>query len=66
MNLEEAISQLGGPIEPNLEETRNGWTVETLTLYHAERAKSSFDAIMNPPPKRPTRTNNSMKWKYSG
>jgi len=64
MNLEEAVRELGGLLEPTGDEKKNGWSPETLTLYHAERQKSSFDRIMNPPPVKPSKTNNSMKWSY--
>jgi hypothetical protein len=62
MNLEEAIEELGGLLEPTLDEKRNGWSAESLTVYHAERKKTAHDTIVNPAPTKPTQTTSGMKW----
>ena len=62
MNFEEACKILGGPLEPTSGEARNGWTRESLTVYHAEREVAKADSILNPPKQKPIRTTQRFRW----
>ena len=62
MTFEEACQILGGPMEPDRDELRNHWTVQTLTCYHAERHLSASDKLLNPPTPKPSTTVNALKW----
>jgi len=61
MTFDEAV-EVVGVSEPSHDEQSNGWTVESLTIYLAERALANSDSILSPIPMRPTRTNNSLRW----
>jgi len=62
LNFEEAVRVLGGPMQPNDGEARNGWDETALTIYHAERNLAASDRLFNPPKKKPTTTTNAMRW----
>ena len=66
MEYAEAVSILGGPLEPSDGEARNGWDRESLTVYHAERELEVSKAILNRAPSRPDSTTNNMKWLRGG
>ena len=36
ITFEQAVEILGEELEPDKDEARNGWTKETLTIYHAQ------------------------------
>jgi len=61
MTFEEACKVVG-KIEPTKEELKNGWTLETLTLYMAERELAKGESILHPPQQKPQRTTNAFKW----
>lgn len=41
------------PVELTPEDIRNGWTLEKLQAYHAERMKQSMAVVMFDPKARP-------------
>ena len=59
---DDARETLGGPIEPNADELKNGWTVETLTIHVAERYAAVSNAILEKPNPRPTGAVSNMRW----
>ena len=61
LGIDEAKEKMGGLIEPNEDEKRNGWTAKTLTIYLAERKGVELDVLF-PKPKKPKRTASRMKW----
>lgn len=61
MTFEEAV-ELVGKADPTEDETRNGWSVETLTIYLGERALAQRDTVLDPAPIKPTKTNNGLRW----
>jgi len=62
MTFDEARKILGGEIEPTGEEARNGWTVNSLTIYMAEREQAKAETILRPPRRKPTQTENRFRW----
>lgn len=61
MTFEEAV-KLIGEMEPTDDEAKNGWTNESLTIYHAERELAKADLILSPAAKKPSRTEQRFKW----
>ena len=61
MTFEEAV-EIIGHIEPSEDEISNGWDIESLTIYLAGRELDTADAVLNPQPVKPTRTNNGLRW----
>ena len=62
MTLDEAVAQLGGLIEPSVDERANGWTPESLSIEIAQQRKAQQHSILNPRPVRAIRSNHSLKW----
>ncbi|MCH7832785.1 MAG: hypothetical protein IIC55_07940 [Proteobacteria bacterium] len=61
MRFEEA-KELVGEIEISKDEEKNGWDVEALTCYLAERELAAKETVFDRPTVRPTRTVNTMRW----
>ena len=61
MTFEEAVQKVGR-VEPSDDEIKNGWDVETLTIYIAEREMSAADTVLEPSPIKPTKTNHGLRW----
>jgi len=61
LGLDRAKEIMGGLIEPNKGEKKNGWTTEKLTIYMAERKVAFVDKIF-PKKQKPNRTRSRMRW----
>jgi len=61
MTFDEAV-EIVGEAEPSEDEIKNGWTIESLTIYLAERAMANTESVLSPRPVRPRTTNNSLRW----
>lgn len=61
MTFEEA-KKLVGEATPSDDEIKNGWNVETLTIYLGERALAQADTVLDPMIPRPMKTNSGMRW----
>ena len=61
LGLDRAKEIMGGLVEPNEGEAKNGWTPETLTVYMAERKQAEAQSLF-PKRKKPSRTKSRMKW----
>jgi len=61
MTFDEAV-KIMGEMEPSDDEAKNGWTRESLTIYHAERELAKGDLLLHPPARKPQRTEQRFKW----
>ena len=62
LRFDEACQLLGGPVEPEPDEKKNGWNTESLTIFVAEQNLAVSSRILDPVPERQTGTITKMRW----